>query len=224
MPKPTPKKLYPKWQKLLALAVTSATIATGGFVFKSLPYFIGEPVIDVVDGDTFRIANKQNIRLYGVRAPELANCLGPEAKQVLEKLISNKKVIIREPLVKSNRPIALVYQDNVLINAAMLYTGLAQYDRHGQSETEKLKAASDYAKTNKLGIYSDTCLEPTPPNPKCVLKGNVDLDTNTKLYYPPECRFYNLVIIKKYEGDRWLCSTQEAQSSGFILADGCKTK
>jgi hypothetical protein len=142
--------------------------------------------------------------------------LGPESKQVLANLILGKKVTIREPLAINNRPIALVYQDNVL------YTGLAEYDRHGQSETKKLKAASDYAKTNKLGIYSDICLEPTPPNPKCVLKGNVDLDTNTKLYYPPTCRFYNLVIIKKYEGDRWLCTPKEAQSAGFQLAENCK--
>jgi hypothetical protein len=59
MPKPKKKNLLTStWRKILTIAVASATIATGGFVFKSLPYFIGEPVIEVVDGDTFRIANK----------------------------------------------------------------------------------------------------------------------------------------------------------------------
>lgn len=223
MPKHNKKKRLPtKWLKILTVAVASATIVTGSFAYKTLPYFIGEQVIEVVDGDTFQIANKQNIRLYGINAPELENCLGPEAKQALTELILGKKVIVREPIVKGNRPIALVYRDNVLINAAMLYTGLVEYDRFGESETKKLKAASDFAKTNQLGIYSLTCLEPTPPNSKCVIKANINPENGTKLYYPPNCQFYKLVIIKKYEGDRWLCTSAEALSLGFRLADGCK--
>ena len=35
----------------------------------SLPYFLGENVKDVKDGDTFTIANGQLIRLYGLDCP-----------------------------------------------------------------------------------------------------------------------------------------------------------
>ena len=45
----------------------------------------GELVVEVVDGDTFIIQNRQPIRLYGVDAPAVEDCMGTEARQTLKK-------------------------------------------------------------------------------------------------------------------------------------------
>ena len=216
------KKLSVKWKKILLGAMAASTIAVAGFTFKTLPYFIGEKVIEVVDGDTFQLANKQNVRLYGLDAPEPENCLGQEAKQALEALIFGKKVILREPIVINGRPICLVYQDNIFVNEVMLRLGLAIYDRHGQSETARLKEASNYAKENQVGVYSVKCTELKPSDQKCTIKGNIDPERNLKEYYQADCRFYPLVIIQKYEGDRWFCTEKEAKDSGFVPASSCR--
>ena len=56
----------------------------------------------------------------------------------------------------------------------MIVQGLAEYQRQGESETATLKAANDYARKNKLGIFSLLCTQVIPPDPKCSIKGNFD--------------------------------------------------
>lgn len=51
-----------------------------------------DKVVEVVDGDTFFIQNRQPIRLYGINAPELGNCYGEESKAELTKILLGKEV------------------------------------------------------------------------------------------------------------------------------------
>ena len=200
------------------MVVGVATAAT-----LSLPYFVGENVKDIKDGDTFTIGNGQLIRLYGLDAPEPLNCYGSEATRRLSELISGKRVVLREPIVDHyRRVVALVYVDGKLVNEMMIGEGFGHYERSGQSESQALREANQYARTNKLGIYGIECYQPDPPDPKCVIKGNYDRDKYKWVYLTPDCPYYNKTIIEKFMGERYFCSEPEAQAAGFTKAKFCK--
>jgi uncharacterized protein YraI len=54
----------------------------------------------------------------------------------------------------------------------------------------------------------------TPPDPSCAIKGNVN-SKGERIYHVPGGAFYNRTNIKPEEGDRWFCTTAEAQEAGF---------
>lgn len=217
------KSTIPRWKKLLVAALAAGTIGGGALAAGNLPYFKGEKVIRVLDGDTFLIESLQSIRLYGINAPELGNCMGGDAKQALSTLILGKRVQLREPVSDPNRRImALVYQNGTLVNEVMIRAGLAAYTGQGQSQQERMKSANEYARNTHIGIYSPICYQVKPPDPDCVIKGNVDIYNNTKIYYTPACKYYSPVIVEKYRGDDWFCTEAEAKKAGFTKSDTCK--
>lgn len=217
------KQAVPRWKKLLIAALAAGTIGGGALAAGNLPYFKGEKVIEVVDGDTFIIENHQPIRLYGLNAPEVENCMGKEAKQALTTLILGKRVQLREPLSEGHgRVMALVYQDKVLINEVMIRAGLAEYGGQGLSQNARMKSANVYARNNKIGIFSPTCYQTEPPNPACIIKGNFDNAQYKKIYITPACINYSNVIIQKHQGDDWFCTETEAKRAGFVKSDTCK--
>lgn len=205
---------------LAVLAV--ATIVGTGLAFRHFvdPY---EEIDKVVDGDTFFLKNnRQAVRLYSVDAPELNLCGGLEALARLEKLLSKKKVQLKDPFVDHfGRIVALVYVDGKLINEILLKEGVVAYDGHPGSAKEQMYTAHEYAKTNKIGIYSSACTDEAPPNPKCAIKGNHDLDRDEFLYLLPTCPYYAITNIRRFEGDQWFCSEAEAKKAGFKISPAC---
>lgn len=216
------KKSFP-WKKLVLAAIASSTVTGAVLATTPAASFFGEKVVEVVDGDTIFLKNRQPIRLYGLDAPELENCLGPEAKQALISLVLNKRVFIKEPLTdRRGRVMALIYQNGVLINEVLIKTGLAQYQRDGGTQTKRMKIASDYARENSVGIYSPLCYQTEPANPKCAIKGNYDERKAEQWYFTPTCNFYTNVIIQKHQGDNWFCTEKEAKQAGFTKSPNCK--
>jgi endonuclease YncB( thermonuclease family) len=67
-------------------------VSTAGAYWKSQIPVPAYTALRVIDGDTFETTEKQLIRLANVNAPELENCLGPEAKAEMEKLVINKLI------------------------------------------------------------------------------------------------------------------------------------
>lgn len=209
--------------KKVGLAIlTVATIAGTSLIFKNFvnPY---EKVYRIADGDTFILENtKQAVRLYGLDAPELDNCYGPESYSRLSQLLKKKQVQIKEPIVDHfGRIVALVYIDGKLINETMIRDGYAAYRSEPGSGKEVMKAAHELAKSKKIGIYSSACTDETSPDPKCTIKGNHDLDRNDYLYLLPTCPYYAPVIIRRFEGDQWFCSESEAKAAGFKISSAC---
>ena len=180
-------------------------------------------VVEVVDGDTFFIANRQPIRLYGLDAPELINCYGQEAKVELSKLILNKNVELREILAEggTSRILAMVYLNGNLLNEHLIKNGFARYRGQGNTVTKTLKDAGVSARQNHLGIFNSECYQTEPPDLKCRIKANIDHIKKTKSYYPPECKIYNSVEVEKYLGDSWFCNEKEAKAAGYALASTC---
>lgn len=208
--------------KKLALAVGAVAIIAGSISVAKRVVNPGELVTEVIDGDSFKIKNKQTIRLSSLDAPALEYCMGKEAKEALAQKILNKKVILRD--VKTDiyrRIMALVYVDGILVNEYLIKNGFAVTTREAADETENIKAANDFARANSLGVYSPKCYQKDPPDPKCPIKGNIDDRTKEKTYLVPECRHYSKVIVEKNMGETWFCSEKEAKAAGFSLLGDC---
>jgi micrococcal nuclease len=218
------RKTIPRWKKLLVAALGALTIGGGAVATTNINYFKGEKVIEVVDGDTLIIENHQPIRLYGLNAPELDNCMGQDAKRALSSLTLGKRVQLREPVTDqgTRRVMMLVYQNGMLINEVMVRAGLAEYGHQGGSQKKRLDSANTYARDYTIGIYSPVCYQTKPPNQTCTVKGNFDDYKSEKIYFTPACDHYSQVIIQKHQGDNWYCTEKEAQKAGFIKSGTCR--
>ena len=77
----------------------------------------------VQDGDTFRTAKKNWIRLARYNAPEEGKPNFEKAKQLLSSLILNKEIVYEQVGTSYDRIVANVWQDGKSINAIMLLSG-----------------------------------------------------------------------------------------------------
>lgn len=212
------------WKKWVAGTAVAAAVGAGAFGVSRLPYFVGETVTEVIDGDSFKIANKQTIRLASLDAPEDEFCMGAEATKALTKKILGKRVILRD--VKTDiyrRILALVYVNGELVNEYMIRGGFAVTTREAIDENENVSAANTNARENHLGVYSTECFQKDPPNPKCPIKGNIDDRNKKKEYLTPDCRAYNRVIVEKSFGEEWFCTENQAKKAGYTKSSGCNT-
>lgn len=208
--------------KYLAIAGLIASLSIGSVIAGKWMVTDGELVTEVLDGDSFKIENKQTIRLASLNAPALEFCMGKEAKDALEKKILGKRVLLRDPKTDIYRRIlALVYVRRELVNEYMIRNGLAVTTRQTSDESPSIKAANDYARENHLGIYSPDCYQTTPPDPTCTIKGNIDDRSGEKEYLTVDCPDYTKTIIEKNMGEEWFCSESEAKKAGYTKSSSC---
>ncbi|MFK8185792.1 MAG: hypothetical protein AB8B99_20640 [Phormidesmis sp.] len=57
-----------------------------------------------------------------------------------------------------------------------------------------------------------------PPNNKCVIKGNISINSDRKLYHLPGMENYETTNIQIEHGERWFCSEQQAIAAGWVKA------
>lgn len=217
------KRKLSKNFKKAALSIGAITIIAGsiGVVKRVVPP--GEKVLAVLDGDSFKIGKDQTIRLSSLDAPEDDNCMGQEAKDALTKKILGKRVVLKELSTDIyGRVIALTYINNELVNEYMVKNGLALHVWDTKSQNKVLDKANNFARENKLGIFSPDCYQPNPPNPKCAIKGNIMQHSKQKEYTMPNCDLYNLSIVEKYKGEEWFCTETEAKKAGYIKSKNCR--
>ena len=116
--------------------------------------------IKITDGDTIRI-NGEKIRFSGIDTPELRQkCLkqgievpcGIEAKQILiDKIADNKIVCIREGKDQYKRTLAECFVNDESLSSYLVKSGYAfAYRRY----SKKFIADEDFARTNKIGMWS----------------------------------------------------------------------
>ena len=121
----------------------------------------------IVDGDTIKISNNK-IRLHGIDAPEKKqkctkdakdyNC-GVVATQMLIKKISGNtvKCLTQKNKDRYNRFIGVCFVKQEDINKWMVRNGYAvAYKRYSEDYT----LDENFAKTNKLGLWSGSFLKP----------------------------------------------------------------
>lgn len=104
----------------------------------------------------------------------------------------------------------------------MLEEGWARTDYRKNSQREVLTKAFHQGQESKKGIWSDLCRQQgEPPDPKCVIKGNIDKSTYEKFYHLPGCKHYDQVVIELDIGGQYFCTEKEAKEAGFKKASGC---
>lgn len=185
----------------------------------------GETVVKVIDGDTFEIKNGQRIRLRQVDAPDKGGCGYEESTAFLKNLIEGQNVRIEETAVgQQNRPLALLYLDNKLVNLEILSAGWGRYHSDTSSKKDELQTAANKAKKERIGIFGPECYGKTPDNPNCTIKGNIDKSTDSKIYYSPGCPQYEFTIVEKDIGEAWFCTAEEAEAAGYVKAKNCPEK
>lgn len=124
-------------------------------------------VIGVSDGDTFTGLTQEKIeirfRIYGIDAPEKKQPFSNKSKMYLSDLIYKKRVGIK--VQKKNdgygRPIVWVYTpDGKEVGSEMLKAGMAWHSKQYDA-SERYSDLENYARTNKVGLWSDT--DPVAP-------------------------------------------------------------
>lgn len=210
--------------KIKALALASVLLVAGTIGVAKRNISQGETVVSVIDGDSFKIGRDQTVRLSSLDAPEVEYCYGKEAKDYLTQKINGKKVILKEfQPDRYGRLMAIVYtEDGEMVNEYMVKNGLALHIWDTSKQNQVLDVANNFARKNKLGIFSSECFQQVPPNPKCAIKGNIVQATKAKEYTLLGCDHYSQSVIEKYKGEEWFCSEKEAKAAGFIKSSNCK--
>ena len=211
--------------RIILIISLIANVVLGFLFLRPRPVIQNLYQVDrVIDGDTFVLTNKQEIRLMSVNAPEVGLCGSQEATDKLKSLIEGKKVRLEGDINdRFGRLLALVYIDDQLVNKEMILSGWARFTSTASIESENLKAAFQKIKTEKLGVFSPQCYQITnPKNPKCNIKGNVK--EGKKTYFFPGCGNYSNVALELDQGDQWFCSESDATSAGFIKSANCYEK
>lgn len=208
------------------LLLIASLLLNGYFLVRRFDFSPSEETVtSVIDGDTIIVSNGERIRLLGVNAPEEGLCLSAESKLALEQLVLHKPVVIREEKKDSfNRRMGLVYQESILINIEMIRLGMGKPDYTKNTRSTEFLTAYHEAKEHQRGVNSPTCKKDAtslPPDPSCVIKGNIDQAIAKKFYHLPHCRHYTQIVLDLDMGERYFCTEKEARDAGFIRASGC---
>lgn len=218
------------WYSWLGLLILIPSLILNFFLFqKNKKNNQDIKVIGVIDGDTLVLEGKTRLRLRHIDAPELEFCGGQEAKQELENLVNGQSVAITEQILDQyGRPMSLIFVNDKFVNEAMLKTGWVRYHSDKTSQTDLLKETAAKAKQDHLGIYSPQCYQPNPADnpdypdhPECIIKGNIDKNSDRRNYYFPGCPQYDFTIVEKDLGETWFCTEKQAQEAGFTRAKNC---
>jgi endonuclease YncB( thermonuclease family) len=208
--------------KKVALTAGAIAIIAGSLTVAKRVIDPTETVTEVIDGDTFTITNKQTIRLFGVDAPELQYCFGKEAKEALSNKILGKKVILKEPKTDFYKRVqAYVYIDGEFVNEYVAKNGFGIYSGVNTESSKIVKDANNFARANKIGIFSEKCLPTVPVKNGCNIKGQIIYDTGKQIYRLPGCPDYTQTKVEKFRGENWFCTEAQAQIAGFTRATNC---
>lgn len=220
MPKNTKRKTTSTRPLIIGITAAALALLTSVASFNQLR---GETVIEVIDGDTYRIANKQVVRLYSIDAPDLELCMGRDAKAKLSSLILGKRVTLQN--IRSggfNRVMGYAYVDGKSVEADMVRSGMAVMIR-GTKDVPDLREANEYARSHQLGVFSSKCYQmENTVNSKCIVKGNIGESKEDRHYFTPSCPNYSQTVVWTSFGDRWFCSEKEAENAGFVRGTKCK--
>lgn len=144
-------------------ALTKSSPAVAGMVNEQIK------VIEVVDGDTFKLETGQTVRMIGIDTPETKDprrpvgCFGKEASNKLTSLIEGERVILQKDVSevdKYQRLLRYVYlplEDGsaLFVNDYLVREGYAKVLTYPPdvSFNEQLRQAERYARENKLGLW-----------------------------------------------------------------------
>ena len=120
--------------------------------------------VEIIDGDTFRLANGDTVRLIGIDAPELSQPGGVLSREYLAHLICGKRVTLEkgyEDRDNYNRLLRFVYVNDLCINEEMIRQGYAEARYLPENPIRDYYLQLEIqAETTKAGLWSDNVFQP----------------------------------------------------------------
>jgi micrococcal nuclease len=118
----------------------------------------------VVDGDTVKLSDQRIIRLVGIDSPETnhpdqpVQKYGQEAKEYLKARIEGKTCVFEYETTNEydvyGRTLAMIFLDDVNINAEMIKQGMAYaYVKDPNSRTKNFPVLENIAKKIRRGLW-----------------------------------------------------------------------
>lgn len=210
-----------KWAIGILLGLLGVSAAANGYlIWKMREEW---RIIEVLDGDTLRLPSRQKIRIAGMDAPELGECMGQEAKERLAGLVEGKAIGFDDRgWDMYERRLGRVLAGNKDVAEIMLAEGLGEYEWGENLDIKRLKAARDSAYAASKGIWSQECGykkqgEKAPMG--CEIVGNNN--HGKKVYLMPGCPNYGQLKMEPVKGDKYFCSEEEASRAGYFKAENC---
>lgn len=157
-------------KKIFKFLIVAIIIATFVFIFPQFTFTQFNPkflnlnenekeetfVTKVIDGDTIIVEGGRHVRLLGIDTDEKGYPCYYDAKERLEQLILNKKVILekdRKDKDQYGRLLRYVFLDGENINLKIVKEGLAVARFYPENEKYKQEIinAEEEARKNKIG-------------------------------------------------------------------------
>ncbi len=201
-------------------------------------------VTEVIDGDTIVVNGSNRVRFIDIDAPERDECYYSESKQALKSLIEGEYVRLEKDISGVDgygRLLRYVFlpqeelMDDIFVDNYMLKQGLADIRDLSQDRRYRsiLISGRNEAVASNKGMW-EACeqeleeemerfeTDDPPPNPDCVIKGNISEHGYGKTYFPPGCANYKRVKVDLEKGDMYFCTEEEAKEAGFKKAGSCR--
>jgi len=186
-------------------------------------------VTRVIDGDTIEIEGGQKVRYIGIDTPEVADprksvqCFGKEASNKNKELVEGRRVRLEKDISETDkygRLLRYIYIGSTFVNEILVKEGYAfssTYPPDVKYQTLFVEAERK-AREAKAGLWGSCGFvagtRTTAPETDCVIKGNIS-SSGEKIYHMPGQRYYNKTVISESKGERWFCTEEEAQRSGW---------
>jgi endonuclease YncB( thermonuclease family)/methylphosphotriester-DNA--protein-cysteine methyltransferase len=224
-------------QQAASQSTPQATAATGQAPSNNVQLVIEGKIINVHDGDTVTVLDKDNkkfhIRLQGIDAPELKQKYGSESQANLSRMVMGKQVtIVWTKTDKYRRTVGTIMLDGKDMNIEQVKAGLAwHFKKYAEEQEPKDRVtyakAEEEARAAKLGLWQDP--NPTPPGDYRVEvkvarwgppppEGTVIGNKQSKKYHRPDCPGYRDMAEKNRV---FFKSVEEAETAGYKRAGNC---
>jgi endonuclease YncB( thermonuclease family) len=224
-------------QQAASQSAPQATAATGQAPSNNVQLVIEGKIINVHDGDTVTVLDKDNkkfhIRLQGIDAPELKQKYGSESQANLSRMVMGKQVtIVWTKTDKYRRTVGTIMLDGKDMNIEQVKAGLAwHFKKYAEEQEPKDRVtyakAEEEARAAKLGLWQDP--NPTPPGDYRVEvkvarwgppppEGTVIGNKQSKKYHRPDCPGYRDMAEKNRV---FFKSVEEAEAAGYKRAGNC---
>lgn len=218
--------------RLLMISLLAATLSVPGVVSSASA--LSGPV-RVVDGDTIDVGGTR-VRLHGIDAPEADQTCTTEQGQVwacgawvtdqVTTLFSGRQAHCEAVTTdRYNRIVARCTVKGEDIGHTLVSEGLAfAYRKYAQDYVFAEKSAA----VRDVGLHASRVQNPSqfrktravgraPQDRNCKIKGNISRE-GTRIFHTPGQRYYERTAIRPENGERWFCSTQDAQAAGWRAA------
>jgi micrococcal nuclease len=146
---------------------------------------------EIIEGDTFRLANGDTVRLIGIDAPELSQPGGEVSREYLAHLLLGNPITLErgyEDRDNYNRLLRFVYIGDLCINEEMIRQGYAEARYLPENLTREYYLQLEIqAEAAKAGLWSDNVFQP---------RSCIDWDSNIPVISWAEAdNYYNQYVI-----------------------------